>query len=627
MPRPGPRDGRSQRKRRGTKDTVPASMLKEAFFVPLPPKGSELRIKIGGPAGLGIKAAGQTLARSFVAAGLEVFDLSEYPSLIRGGHNTYTLRVSPRPISSHVEAVDVLIALDRGSVDAHLDEVVDGGAVIFDPDVTSTDGWLPSKRIRPVPVPLGKFAKEAGGPIMANTVALGAALGLVHFPLMFLVDSLREQFAHKKAEIAEQNAAAASVGYGYISKLASDFWMAVEPLPGQPKRLLVDGNEAVGLGALAAGIGFYAAYPMTPASSILHFMAAHERDAGVVVKHTEDEIAAMNMVVGAAFTGTRAMCASAGGGFALMVEAFGMAGVSESAVVVGVLTRPGPATGLPTWTEQSDLRYVIHASQGEFPRVVLAPGDRTDAFELTWKAFNLADQLQTPVIILGDSYLSDNRQSVPAFDLDAVTIDRGKLVAEGDVAEHPEAVDEAGRYLRYKLTDDGVSTRVLPGVTGAIQLGNSYEHDEYGYGSAGEPADMRAAQNEKRMRKLELARTLVPPPATFGAPVAEADVAVLCFGTTKGPVLEAMRWLEPDGVNVAVMQVVTVWPFPADEVSAFLGAAKKSVIIEGNYTGQLQGLVREQCLRDVDDTLHRYDGRPFSPEMVYAKLKEVAENA
>ena len=612
---------------RGTKDTVPATIVKEAFSVPLPPRGSELRIKIGGAAGLGIKAAGQTLARSFVAAGLEVFDLTEYPSLIRGGHNTYTLRVSPRPISSHVEAVDVLIALDRQTVDVHLDEVIDGGAVIFDPEVTSTEGWLPNPRVRPVPVPLGKFAKESGGPIMANTVALGAALGLVHFPLMFLVDSLREQFAHKKPEIAEQNAAAASVGYGYVTKLAGDFWMAVEPLPGQPKRLLVDGNEAVGLGALAAGIGLYAAYPMTPASSILHFMAAHEREAGVVVKHTEDEIAAMNMVVGAAFTGTRAMCASAGGGFALMVEAFGMAGVSESAVVVGVLTRPGPATGLPTWTEQSDLRYVIHASQGEFPRVVLAPGDRTDAFELTWKAFNLADQLQTPVIILGDSYLSDNRQSVPMFDLDAVTIDRGKLVTEGDVTEHSEAVDEAGRYLRYKLTDDGVSTRVLPGVTGAIQLSNSYEHDEYGYGSAGEPADMRAAQNEKRMRKLELARTLVPPPVTFGVDVAEADVAVLCFGTTKGPVLEAMRWLEPDGVKVAVMQVVTVWPFPADEVSAFLAAAKRSVIIEGNYTGQLQGLVREQCLRDVDETLHRYDGRPFSPEMVYAKLKEVAENA
>ncbi|MDO8848485.1 MAG: 2-oxoacid:acceptor oxidoreductase subunit alpha [Coriobacteriia bacterium] len=595
--------------------------------MPLPPKGSELRIKIGGEAGFGIKAAGQMLARSFVDAGLEVFDLTEYPSLIRGGHNTYTLRVSPTAISSHVETVDVLIALNRETVDRHLDEMIEGGAVIFDPESTSTEGWLPNSKVRPVPVPLAKFAKEAGGPIMANTVALGAALALVHFPLEFLVDSLRAQFAHKAPEIAEQNVAAATVGYGYVAKLAGDFWMGVEPNPDAPKRLLVDGNEAVGLGALAAGIGFYAAYPMTPASSLLHFMAAHERDAGVVVKHTEDEIAAMNMVVGAAFTGTRTMCASAGGGFALMVEAFGMAAVSESAVVVGVFTRPGPATGLPTWTEQSDLRYVLHAAQGEFPRVVLAPGDRTDAFELTWRAFNLADQLQTPVVILGDSYLSDNRETVPYFDLEAVAVDRGKLVAEGDVADHPDALDEAGRYLRYKLTDYGVSTRVLPGVTGAIQLGNSYEHDEYGYGSAGESADMREAQNDKRMRKLELARTLVPRPALFGADTAEADVAVLFFGTTKGPVLEAMRWIEPDGVKVAAMQVVTLWPFPADDVSVFLGAAKRTLIVEGNYTGQLQGLVREQCLRDVEDTLHRYDGRPFSPEMVYEKLKEVAENA
>jgi len=595
--------------------------------VPLPAKGSELRVKIGGEAGFGIKAAGQTLARAFVNAGLEVFDLSEYPSLIRGGHNTYTLRVSPRPISSHVESVDVLIALNRETVNLHLDEVVPGGAVIFDPEATSTDGWLPSSAIRPVPVPLTKIAKEAGGAIMANTVALGAALALVHFPPEYLADALKAQFAHKAPEIAEQNVTAAAVGYAYVAKLAGDFWMKVEPIEGAPARLLVDGNEAVGLGALAAGIGMYAAYPMTPASSLLHFMAAHERDAAVVVKHTEDEIAAMNMVCGAAFTGTRAMCATAGGGFALMVEGFGMAAVSESAVVVGVLTRPGPATGLPTWTEQSDLRYVIHAAQGEFPRVVLAPGDRTDAFELTWRAFNLADQLQTPVVILGDSYLSDNRESVPYFDLDAVTVDRGKLLAEGNIADYPEALGDDGEYLRYKLTDYGVSVRALPGVTGATQLANSYEHDEYGYGSAGEPAEMRTAQNEKRMRKLELARNLVPRPAVFGADPADADVAVLLFGTTKGPVLEAMRWLEPDGVKVAAMQVVTLWPFPADDVSVFLGGAKRSIIIEGNYTGQLQGLVREQCLRDVDETLHRYDGRPFSPEQVYAKLKEVAENA
>jgi 2-oxoglutarate ferredoxin oxidoreductase subunit alpha len=595
--------------------------------VPAPPTGSELRVKIGGEAGFGIKAAGQTLARSFVALGLEVFDLTEYPSLIRGGHNTYTLRVSPTPISSHVEAVDVLVALNRETIDLHLGELVEGGAVIYDPEDKENAEWQAPDGVLAVPIPLMRLAKDAGGPIMRNTVALGAVLALVGLPVDPLADGLRAQFAHKAPEIAEQNVAAATAGHENATEAATRFGVKLQAVPDAPRRLLVDGNEAIGLGALAAGIGFYAAYPMTPASSVLHFMAAHEREAGVVVKHTEDEIAAMNMVVGAAFTGARAMCASAGGGFALMVEGFGMAGVSESAVVVGVFTRPGPATGLPTWTEQSDLRYVLHASQGEFPRVVLAPGDRTDAFELTWQAFNLADQLQTPVIILGDSYLSDNRQSVPYFDLDAVVVDRGKIVTEGDTAEFPEALGENGEYLRYKLADYGVSVRALPGVKGATQLGNSYEHDEYGYGSAGEPAEIRVAQNEKRMRKLELARNLVPRPAVFGADVAEADVAVLFFGTTKGPVLEAMRWLEPDGVKVAAMQVVTLWPFPAEDVSVFLGAAKRSIIIEGNYTGQLQGLVREQCLRDVDETLHRYDGRPFAPEQVYAKLKEVAENA
>jgi 2-oxoglutarate ferredoxin oxidoreductase subunit alpha len=584
-------------------------------------------VKIGGEAGFGIKAAGQTLARSFVASGLEIFDLTEYPSLIRGGHNTYALRVSPKPISSHVEAVDVLVALNRETIDLHLDELAKGGAVIYDPDDKENAEWQVPDGIIGVPIPLMSLAKEAGGPIMRNTVALGAVLALVGLPIDPLADGLRAQFAHKAPEIAEQNVAAATAGHEHAAGLAEEFGVKIEPIPDAPRRLLVDGNEAVGLGALAAGVGFYAAYPMTPASSLLHFMAAHERDAGLVVKHTEDEIAAMNMVVGAAYTGARAMCATAGGGFALMVEGFGMAGVSESAVVVGVFTRPGPATGLPTWTEQSDLRYVIHAAQGEFPRVVLAPGDRTDAFNLTWQAFNLADQLQTPVVILGDSYLSDNRESIPYFDLDAVTIDRGKLVAEGDIRENPEALGDDGGYLRYKITEDGVSVRALPGVKGATHVGNSYEHDEYGYGSAGERADARTAQNEKRMRKLELARSLVPPPATFGAGPADADVAVLLFGTTKGPVLEATRWLEPDGVTVAVMQVVTLWPFPADDVSAFLDAAKRTIIIEGNYTGQLQGLVREQCLRDVDDTLHRYDGRPFSPERVYAKLKEVADNA
>jgi 2-oxoglutarate ferredoxin oxidoreductase subunit alpha len=399
------------------------------------------------------------------------------------------------------------------------------------------------------------------------------------------------------------------------------------PVPDAPPQILVDGNEAVGLGALAAGIGMYCAYPMTPASTLLHYLAAHDREYGVVVKHTEDEIAAMNTVIGASFAGARAMCATSGGGFSLMVEGFGLAGVSESAIVVGVFTRPGPATGLPTWTEQSDLRFVIHAAQGEFPRVVLAPGDRTDAFELTWKAFNLADQLQTPVVILGDTYLSDNRESVPPFDTAAVCVDRGKLVTDGDLKDHPEALDDAGLYLRYKVTPDGVSTRALPGVTGAVQVVNSYEHDEYGYGAQGEEAAVRVAQNEKRMRKLDHACSLVPPPARFGADPATSDMSILCFGSTKGPVREAVSWLAAEGLDVAVMQIVTLWPFPVNEVSEFMDRSKRTMVVEGNLTGQLEGLIRQKCLRAPDWRINRYDGRPFSPEQVYETVKEVVVGA
>ncbi len=575
----------------------------------------EVRIRIGGPAGFGIKAAGQTLARLFMHAGYETFDLTEYPSLIKGGHNNYLLRVSTEEIFSHVEPVDILVALDADTVRLHLGELTEGGAVIFDPeavDIDEIEGVPDSACL--IDVPLKQIVYDAGGvPIMRNTAALGAVLGHMGFPLEYLTDSITAQFAHKKPEIAEQNVACATAGYEYASEhgCAFPYEMAPRERRGGEERILVDGNEAAGAGALAAGIGLYCAYPMTPASSLLHFFAKHGETYDVVTKHTEDEIAAMNMVCGGAFGGTRSMCATSGGGFSLMVEALGMAGVSESAVVVGLFTRPGPATGMPTWTEQSDLRYAIHASQGEFPRVVLAPGDRDDAFHLTWQAFNLADQLQTPVILLGDSYLSDNRQSIPPFDTSRVEIDRGDLIAEGEVSE----------YRRYAVTDSGVSPRALPGVTGAEQIVNSYEHDEYGFGAQGEIAEVRIAQNDKRMRKLDLARTLVPPPAYFGPE--EADLSILLFGTTKMPVREAMKWLERDGVSVRMMQLVTVWPFPAEEVSAFLGEAKRSAIIEGNHTGQLQGLVREQCLVDVDHTLHRYDGRPFSPEQVRAFIEEV----
>lgn len=575
------------------------------------PYGSEVRIRIGGPAGFGIKAAGQTLSRVFARSGYHTFDLTEYPSLIKGGHNTYHLRVSEEPIFSHVMPTDILLALDAQTVGLHLGELTRGAAIVFDPSDVSADNLDLAGRddLCLVPVPLTDIVYEVGGiKIMRNVVALGAVLGQLGFPLEGLVESLKAQFAHKSPEVAEQNVAAATRGYEVSKELQCTFPHHLEAREPQPF-VLADGNESCGLGAMAAGIGLYAAYPMTPASALLSFMAKHSEAQNVVVKHTEDELAAMNMVIGGAFGGTRSMCCTSGGGFSLMVEALGCAGVSESAVVVGLFTRPGPGTGLPTWTEQSDLRFAIHAAQGEFPRVVLAPGDHTDFFELTWHAFNLADQLQTPVILLGDSYLCENRQTSAPYDVASVAIDRGEFVTEGPVRG----------YHRYEVTDSGVSPRVLPGVKGALQMVNSYEHDAHGW--AAEDAATRDAQNSKRLRKFALAAKLAPPPVEFGP--READISIILFGSTKMPVREAMKWLEADGVSVNMLQVVTVWPFPARRVSEFLERSKRSLLIEGNATGQLEGLLREYCLTEPGHRLHRSDGRPFSPELVYSTAHAV----
>lgn len=576
---------------------------------------SEVRVAIGGEAGFGIKASGQTLARTFAAAGLHTFDLTEYPSLIRGGHNVYFLRASSEPLASHVLDVDILVALNQQTVDVHAEALSEGAAVVFDPGVVD-EASVPAGALA-VRVPLESIARGAGKPIMRNTVANGAVLALLDFPLDYLESSLRRQFAAKSESIAEANVAVARAGYDSVREQGLQTGRSLAPVEGAPERLLIDGNSAVGLGALAAGIGLYAAYPMTPATSLLHFMAHNERRASVVVKHVEDELAAMNMVVGAAFSGARAMCGTSGGGFALMSEAFGLAGVSESAVVVMVSQRPGPATGLPTWTEQADLRTVLHAGQGEFPRVVMAPGDHTECFDMAWQAFNLADQLQTPVVLLLDNYLSENRADLAPFDTSAVTIDRGDIVLEGEVND----------YLRYRLTDSGVSERAVPGVPGALQVVNSYEHDEYGFASEG--VAMRNAQNEKRARKRDLAAALVPKPLTMGPE--RANVHVLCWGSTKMPLSEAATWVAADGVAVRIMHVRTLWPFPSEEVITFFDVATAQnspvVVVEGNLTGQLEGLVRQECLRAPDGHLRQWDGRPFSPERIAGYLREVARDA
>ncbi len=570
--------------------------------------------KIAGQAGFGIKVAGQIFARTFARAGYHVFDYVEYPSLIRGGHNVITARVDRDPFYSHMLPVDVCVALDRASIEIHTSDMRSGGTIIHDPAATR---FLPDQLARDdvclCDVPLVEIAETNGSKIMANSVALGATIGMVGFDFDVLAGVLTDTYGRKGSAVVEANIAAARAGHDHVKSNCLECGHTLSGVKeAQPERIVIDGNEATAMGAVRAGCKLYAAYPMTPASSVLHFMAANERDYGLVVKHTEDEIAAVNMTIGAAFAGVRAMCATSGGGFSLMVEGLGLAGVSESPIVIGLFQRPGPGTGLPTWTAQGDLRFAIHAAQGEFPRIVLAPGDKQECFAFAAEAFNLAERFQTPVIIISDMFLQESHSTVDPSELDDVAIDRGKLVRD------PRAVPSDGEYLKYEITDDGVSPRVPPGM-GATLIANSYEHDEYGW--ATEDAATVRRMMDKRARKLDAAASVVPQSKLHGPP--DSDVTIISWGSPKGPILEAMRWLEQESVSVNFLQVTTVHPFPAERVSQILEGAGVTICIETNQTGQLAGLIREHCLFDVDHRLGKYDGRPFFPEEIVQRVMEV----
>jgi len=572
--------------------------------------------KVAGEAGAGIKTTGQIFSRMFARGGYHVFDYVEYPSLIRGGHNVFTARVDKNPFFSPVKEVDVLVALNEESIDLHADDMRAGGTILYDAEKTGYDlSKLAGKDVCTCDLPMARLAKEtAGSTLMMNSVALGATVGMVGFDFAILAEVLRDTYERKGEKVVERNVAAARAGYDHVRAECMACGHELTGVEGaQPERLVIDGNEAVGMGMIAAGCTLYAAYPMTPASGLLHFMAENEAEFDVVVKHTEDEIAAINMVIGAVFAGARAMCATSGGGFSLMVEGLGLAGVSESPIVVGVFGRPGPATGMPTWTEQGDLLFVIHASQGEFPRIVLSPGDKLECFEYATLAFNLAEIAQLPVILLSDMFLQESHSTVEQFDLSQVRIDRGKLVR--DPKKIPRDGDD---YLRYKITDDGISPRVLPGM-GATMLVNSYEHDEYGWATEG--AEMRAAMMDKRARKLEAVAELLPKPKLHGP--SKADITLIGWGSQTAPLLEAMCWLEAEGRSVNFLQLTTMHPFPAARVLQVMQSAGTTVCVENNMGGQLAELIREHCLVEVDYRLNKYDGRQFFPEEIAEYVREV----
>jgi 2-oxoglutarate ferredoxin oxidoreductase subunit alpha len=574
---------------------------------------NDMSILIGGDAGQGVESSGAGLCQAFARGGLQVFAMQDYRSRIRGGHNFYQIRLSERPMYSHSNPVHLVLALTAETVPLHMDNIAEGGAVIYPERVKVDEKALKERGVQCFPMPLVAIAEEHGNRIMTNTAALAAAAGVCGWPLSYLESVMRDNFQVKGPEVVESNLAVAKAAYGQAQeRYAAAFSYKLKPLEAPP-RMLINGNQAISLGALAAGCRFMSAYPMTPATSIIEWLSALPRDLGVVTKHAEDEIAAVCMAIGASYAGARAMTATSGGGFSLMVEALGLAGMTEVPLVVVEAQRGGPSTGLPTRTEQGDLLFVINASQGEFPRVVLAPGTVEECFEAGWRAFNLAERYQCPVIILSDQFLASSMRSLEmgAIDFSTVSIDRGQFLSAEDL-ERPEDGDR-----RFAFTDSGISPRAAPGYPKAVYAASSDEHDENGHIT--EEITNRRRMMQKRMRKLAAAEEEMRPPKRYGPE--QAELTLVCWGSSYGPCREAVDMLNSDGGSANLMHFADLWPFPEDESARMLKACRHTVAVEQNYTSQLARLIRMSTGLSVDQTINKYDGRPFSPEDIVAELR------
>ena len=575
-----------------------------------------LSVVVGGEAGAGITRSGFLFAKACLRGGLHVFATNDYQSLIRGGHNFYVVRVDAEEVYSQADIVDLLIALNKETVLLHKDEIVKGGGIIYDGEqIELSDEELDRSDLKLYSVPLRKFVKELEEEmIVRNTVALGAVVALLDYDLKILNEVLNDTF---KPEVAQSNVKAAKKGYDYAKdQYLGDFGYKLEKKDKAGKgRMFLTGNEAVGIGAIRAGCKFYAAYPMTPATPLLHFMAPLDRKYDMIVMQAKSEIEAINMVAGASFAGARAMTATSGGGFCLMSEGLGMIGMTETPVVMMLAQRPAPSTGLPTYSGQGDLRFAIHASQGEFPRVIIAPGNVEECFYRTIEAFNLADKFQIPVILITDKYLGESHGEAEAFDQNRVSIDRGLLLTDDEYTREEE-------YLRHKFTENGVSPRAMLGMKGAIVRTNANEHNERGYTT--EDPDLTTKMMDKRLKKLDiLIRELENYETTKFYGAEKADATIIGWGSTQGPIREAMKLLSREGLSVNYLQIVYLVPFPVASVKRTMESAKKTIVVENNKTSQLSSLIREHLLTPVDYKILKYDGRPFNPGELAEKIKEV----
>jgi len=574
-------------------------------------------IGIGGAAGQGVATPGDIFAKIFSRRGLHLNAYNAYQSIIRGGHTFLTIRAGPEKVTNMGDCIDLLIPLNQDSMNRHLALLSTGAACIYNADTIKPGATGDGVQLCPLPV--SKLADITRNKVAQNTLAIGAGLNMMGISFQALENALTEQFKKKGEAVVTENVGIARAGYDHA---ASKFKPFAWPLPMTENRYAVlSGNIAMAMGGAAAGVKFYCAYPMSPSTGVLHWMAAHARKAGIMVRQVEDEIGVVNMAIGAAHAGVRAMCATSGGGFALMSEGLGMSAMMETPVVVIDCQRAGPSTGVPTKTEQGDLWQMLGAAFGDYPRIIASPLDIGDCFKIIPEMFNLVDRFQCPGMVLCDLLLSEGRLSVDPKDLGFTPgIDRGELITRANGT--PSGPGISGDYKRYKITESGISPRAIPGVPGHVHTAATDEHDEDGVLISDEFTNTvkRRAMMEKRMRKVTGIEAAIPPPALWGP--RNADVTLIGWGSTSGVIEEACEILSEQGISANQLQIRWLVPLHGEAIVEILKGARHTIIVENNYSGQFARYLRSETSCVPNGYIRKYDGEPFMPHHIVEAVKE-----
>jgi len=557
---------------------------------------SSINIVIGGEAGQGLVTVGTLLCKALVRHGYHIVVTQDYQSRIRGGHNTFRIRVSTDEIVAPTEKIDLLVALTDQTLGLHRSELSKQSIVISDQAYSCEANNC-------IKVPF----KELAPKLVENIAALGVISALIGLNKDLIADLLQETFGKKGEEIVGQNLSALQKAYAWEASQKTSF-KKLSSINNTKQRLLMHGNEAIVLGALSAGIKFYSFYPMTPSTSIGLGLAAKAVKMGLMVEQAEDEIAAINMAIGASYAGAPSMVATSGGGFALMVEGVSLAAMTETPIVVVVAQRPAPATGLPTRTQQADLEMVLHAGHGEFPRAIFTPGSVEECFNLTLKAFEMAERSQGPVFILTDQFLADSYRAIEPFDLSGL-----KPIRPADRALE---IKEGREYKRYAFTEDGISPRLLPGLGKGLVVVDSDEHTEEGHLT--EDLGTALKMINKRLKKNDAILKEVIAPDYRGDD--QPDLLLVSWGSSKGAVAEYASSIRGSGKGVATLHFSQVWPLIPDQFMRYLEKARNVVAIEGNATAQFARLIRRETGFEIDKKVLRYDGMPMTPEFISTKL-------